>query len=41
MTRGFWNDVKDFLVSRVDLMEASGVLRKIKCLGLKGKMEIF
>ena len=41
VTRGFWNDVKDFLVSRVDLMEVSGVLRKIKCLGLKGKMEIF
>ena len=27
MTKAFWNDVKDFLVS-VDLMEASGVLGK-------------
>jgi len=36
MTRAFWNNVKDFLVS-VDLIEASGVLQKIKCLGLTGK----
>ena len=34
--RVFWNNVKDFLVS-VDFMEASGVLEKIKSLGLTGK----
>ena len=32
----FWNNVKDFFLS-VDLIEASGVLEKIKCLGLTGK----
>ena len=36
MSRAFWNNVKDFLVS-VDLIEASSVLEKIKCLGLTGK----
>ena len=36
MRRVFWNNVKDFLVS-VDFMEASGVLEKIKSLGLTGK----
>ena len=37
VTRPFWNNFKDFLVS-IDLMEASGVLeKKNKCLGLTGK----
>ena len=36
LSRAFWNNVKDFLVSG-DLIEASGVLQKIKCLGLTGK----
>ena len=36
LPRAFWNNVKDFLVSG-DLIEASGVLQKIKCLGLTGK----
>ena len=34
MTRGFWVNGSDFLVS-VDLVEASGALEK--CLGLTGK----
>ena len=36
MRRVFWNNAKDFLVS-ADFMKASGVLEKIKCLGLTGK----
>ena len=36
VSRAFRNNVKDFLVS-VDLIEASGVLEKMKCLGLTGK----
>ena len=40
VTRAFWKNVKDFLVS-VDLMEAFGLFRKNKCLLTKERRRYF